>query len=117
MHLPFIADQESGQLPAAPAYNPERAAQLLDEAGWKLDGTTRKKDGEPLTLSVVTTKNSDFEKALGVLTKQWRELGITITTSIVDPADQSQNVAQDILQPRRYDVLLYHQTIGGDPDV
>ena len=26
-------------------------------------------------------------------------------------------MAQDILQPRNYDVLLYQLTIGGDPDV
>ena len=58
-----------------------------------------------------------FEKALDVLASQWRGLGITVTTSIVDPSDTSQNVAKDILQPRRFDVLLYQLTIGGDPDV
>lgn len=117
LYLPIIANQISGQLPDAPVYNPQRAAELLDQAGWTMDGTVRKKDGHPLTLSVVTTKNNDFEKALDTLSQQWRQLGITITTSIVDPSDPSQNVAQDILQPRRYDVLLYQLTVGGDPDV
>jgi len=65
----------------------------------------------------VTTKNPDFEKALDSLSSQWRSLGVTLTTNIVDPNDASQNVAQDILQPRHYDVLLYQLTIGGDPDV
>ena len=51
------------------------------------------------------------------MSEQWRSLGITITTNIVDPDDPSQNVAQNILQPRQYDVLLYQLTIGGDPDV
>lgn len=117
LHLPIIGSQLNGQLPEAPAYNTDRAAQLLNEAGWLLDGTTRKKDGRPLALTIVTTKNPDFEKALEVLSTQWRALGITVTTNIVDPSDPSQNVAQDILQPRRYDVLLYQLTIGGDPDV
>ena len=117
LYLPIIAANVDGELPGAPEYNVARAAQLLDEAGWKLDGTARKKDGQPLTLSIVTTKNSDFEKALDTLSSQWRKLGVTITTSIVDPSDPAQNVAQDILQPRRYDVLLYQLTIGGDPDV
>lgn len=117
LDLPFVSGQLTGSVPAAPVYDAGKAAQMLDEAGWKLEGSTRKKDGNALTLSVVTTKNSDFEKALQVLTKQWQELGVTITTSIVDPKDPAQNVAQDVLQARRFDVLLYQLTIGGDPDV
>ena len=34
-------------------YNPTRAAQLLDEAGWKLDGKVRKKDGRTLEINCV----------------------------------------------------------------
>lgn len=117
LYLPIIENQLSGELPPAPKFNPVQAGALLDEAGWKLDGSVRKKDGQPLTLNIVTTKNPDFEKALDVLSSQWRKLGITITTNIVDPEDPSQNVAQSILQPRQYDVLLYQLTIGGDPDV
>jgi peptide/nickel transport system substrate-binding protein len=117
LHLPIIPSQLSVQLPAAPQHTPQKAADLLEEAGWKLEGSTRTKDGEVLTLNIVTTKNPDFEKALEALSSQWRELGITITTNIVDPDDPSQNVAQTILQPRQYDVLLYQLTIGGDPDV
>ena len=117
LHLPFTNDQVTGKVPGPPKYNQAEATRLLDKAGWKIDGSTRKKDGVPLTLTLVTTKNPDFEKALEVLTKQWQELGITVTTSIVDPNDVSQNVAQEILRPRRFDVLLYQLTIGGDPDV
>jgi peptide/nickel transport system substrate-binding protein len=35
------------------AYDPARAQQLLDEAGWKLEGNVRMKDGRPLEMSVV----------------------------------------------------------------
>jgi peptide/nickel transport system substrate-binding protein len=34
-------------------YDPARSAALLDEAGWKLDGATRRKDGKPLTVNAV----------------------------------------------------------------
>lgn len=117
LHLPIIATQVTTDLPVAPGYDATRAAQLLDEAGWVFDGTVRKKDGQPLVLSVVTTKNSDFEKALQTISEQWVRLGVAVTTNIVDPNDPSQNVTQDILQPRQYDVLLYQLSIGGDPDV
>ncbi len=117
LNYPILPSQLTAELPAASAYNLDRASTLLDEAGWKREGELRKKDGRPLALTIVTTKNSDFEKALNELSKQWRALGVTITTTIVDPADPSQNVARDVLQPRQYDVLLYQLTIGGDPDV
>lgn len=117
LNYPILPSQLTADLPAAPAYSLDRAAALLDEAGWKRDGDLRKKEGRPLALTIVTTKNPDFEKALNELSKQWRALGVTITTTIVDPADPSQNVARDVLQPRQYDVLLYQLTIGGDPDV
>lgn len=117
LYLPFVSGQLFGDVPVKPAYDPARAAQLLNDAGWVLDGTVRKKDGQPLTLSVVTTKSSDFETALNVLVNQWRELGVTVTTTIVDPTDPTQNVSQDYLQKRNYDVLLYQLTIGGDPDI
>jgi peptide/nickel transport system substrate-binding protein len=35
------------------SFNPQRAATLLDSAGWKLDGPVRKKDGKPLEISFV----------------------------------------------------------------
>lgn len=117
LHLPFIDGQLTGDVPGAPAYNTSEAARLLDEAGWRLEGQSRTKDGQPLTLNMVTTKNPDYEKVLEVLAAQWRALGVSITTSIVDPSDASQNVVQEVFQPRRYDVLLYRLTIGGDPDV
>ncbi len=117
LDIPIIGSLLSGEVPAAPAYDANKASALLDQAGWKLEGSTRTKDGQALTLNIVTTKNPDFEAALDELSSQWRQLGVTITTNIVDPNDPSQNVAQDILQPRRYDVLLYQLTIGGDPDV
>jgi len=117
IHLPFITDQVTGDVPSEIVYNKAGAEKLLDQAGWTLNGNVRKKDGNLLRITVVTTKNSDFEKALTNMAEQWRKLGITVTTSIVDPTDPSQNVVQNILQPRAYDVLLYQLTIGGDPDV
>jgi len=115
--LPFINGQVRGDVPAAPVFDPIRAGALLDEAGWKIKNGTRVKDGQQLNLSVVTTKNSDLEKALQILQNQWRALGLTVTTNIVDPTDPVQNVSVSILQPRNYDVLINQLSIGGDPDV
>jgi peptide/nickel transport system substrate-binding protein len=117
LDLPIIGSLLSGDVPSAPNYDAAQAGALLDQAGWKIEGSVRRKDGQDLSLNIVTTKNPDFEKALDQLSEQWHKLGVTITTNIVDPDDPAQNVAQDILQPRHYDVLLYQLVIGGDPDV
>jgi peptide/nickel transport system substrate-binding protein len=117
LELPFIDRQLGEAAPKVPTYDPVLAKKKLDDAGWKLDGTTRKKDGVDLKLMVVTSKDSDFERVLETLVGQWRALGVVVDTQVVDPSDASQQVVQDILQPRNFDVLLYQLTIGADPDV
>ena len=62
-------------------------------------------------------KDSEFERVVEILSSQWRALGITIDVQVLDPTDVAQNVVQNILQPRNYDVLLYQLNIGADPDV
>jgi len=117
LHLPFVESQIDGNLPAAPKTDVEAAKKALDKAGWRMRDGARQKDGEKLAITIATTKNSQYEKALEALASQWRELGITINTNIVNTADPSANFVQNVLQPRSYDVLLYELAIGADPDV
>lgn len=118
LDLPYTDLQVSGNVPKAPSFNLNEARKLLDEAGWKLDdGGTRMKDGKELRLSVVTTKNDEYQKALETLLGQWRQLGISIDERVIDASDPTQNFVQATLQPRAYDVLIYQLMIGRDPDV
>lgn len=118
LDLPYTDLQVSGNVPKAPSFNLNEARKLLDEAGWKLDDSgTRMKDGKELRLSVVTTKNDEYQKALETLLGQWRQLGISIDERVIDASDPTQNFVQATLQPRAYDVLIYQLMIGRDPDV
>ncbi len=117
LYLPFISGQLTGDVPPAPTYDIQSARKILDDAGWKLDGRVRKKDGVALKLSIVTIKDSEFEAVLEALAGQWRDIGFDIVTQVADPSDVSQNFVQNFLQRRTYDVLLYQMTIGADPDV
>lgn len=117
LDLPFTNGQLVGDVPKVPTYDAALARTLLDNAGWKLEGTTRKKDGVELKLRVVSTKDSDYERVLENLSGQWRELGIVVDTVIIDPSDATQGFVQNILQQRNFDVLLYQLTIGADPDI
>lgn len=118
LDLPFVGGQlTGGDVPSAPAPNKERAAALLDEAGWVLADGVRQKDGEKLALTITTTKDSQYEKVMEGLALQWRDIGIAVTTNVIDPSAPGANFVQTVLQPRNYDVLLYELLIGADPDV
>lgn len=116
MDLPLTNRQLGSAAPHADAYDINRAATLLNETGWVLDGTVRKKDGKELVLSVVTVQGQN-EKVLESIVSQWRQIGVVATTSVYDPTDVTQRFVQDTLQARNYDVLIYPLSIGGDPDV
>jgi peptide/nickel transport system substrate-binding protein len=61
------------------AFDPAKAATLLDEAGWTLGkgGIRRNAAGEPLTLEIMTTAgNRTRELVEQVLQSQWKQLGI-----------------------------------------
>lgn len=115
---PFVTGQLTGSdIPKAPAFDAAKASELLDTAGWKLENNLRQKDGKKLALNVTTTKNDQYEKALDALAGQWRSLGITINTQVVDTTNSSTDFVQNILQKRNFDVLLSELHIGADPDV
>lgn len=118
LDLPFVNGQLTGDVPSAMGYNSDSAKKILDQNGWKLNaGGVREKAGKQLKLSVVTMKDSEFESVLEIISAQWRTLGVNIESHVLDPNDVTQNVVQNILQPRNYDVLLYQLNIGADPDV
>ena len=60
-------------------YDPARAAELLDEAGWRpgAGGLRRNADGMPLRIELMTTAgNRTRELVQQVAQGQWRQLGI-----------------------------------------
>ncbi|HSK39021.1 MAG TPA: peptide ABC transporter substrate-binding protein, partial [Arenibaculum sp.] len=62
-------------------YDPERAAALLEEAGWTPgpDGIRRNADGERLDLTLSTTAGNRMRELIQqVLQSQWRALGIDV---------------------------------------
>jgi nickel transport system substrate-binding protein len=60
-------------------YNPAKAAELLEEAGWKLSGKSREKNGKTLTLSLLYNSNSVTEKNIAeYLQSEYAKAGITL---------------------------------------
>lgn len=110
--LPEQIGYRSDLKPAA--HDLTKAGQLLDEAGWRLaPNGKRQKDGRDLIVKAVTVSGGDFSTVAGILTDEWSKLGITFETTIVKPDDIQQNY----IFPRNYDILIYEIAIGRDPDV
>jgi peptide/nickel transport system substrate-binding protein len=68
-------------------YDPGRARQLLDEAGWRLNPSTgvREKDGQRLAFSIVSIAGDvERQQIVQVAQRQWREVGAAVDVSLVD---------------------------------
>lgn len=62
----------------------EKAAQVLEDAGWVLDGDVRKKDGVELTLNYVAAVNSVRQKTQAVVQSALQSIGFKISIEQVD---------------------------------
>jgi peptide/nickel transport system substrate-binding protein len=95
-------------------YDPDRAAALLDEAGWRdSDGDgIRDREGSPLAF-VLLVEDDNLHRAIGEqLAAFWRAVGVDAQ---VTPVLLSGMVA-DFLAPRTFEAALTDWDQAGDPD-
>lgn len=128
-------------IPAA-LFDPAQAEKFLDAAGWKrvypdlgdegdnakivetrgsanlglpdADGTryTREKSSAKLELTLTTIQRQESITVAEALRDLWQRVGVTVNVNIVDAA----KIQKDVIKPRAYEVLLFGQIIGKDPD-
>ena len=81
-----------------------KAASLLDEAGWKLNTQgIREKDGKPLSLTLVTyPQRPDLVTLMQVMSSQLKKMGIDTKTEI------SENIGE-VGASKKFDIMLYAQ--------
>jgi peptide/nickel transport system substrate-binding protein len=85
-------------------YNPTRAAQLLDEAGWKLDGKVRKKDGRTLEINcvipaAVATSRQESELVQNML----GQVGVRLAINTVPTPD----FFEKYIRPGQFDFTVF----------
>jgi peptide/nickel transport system substrate-binding protein len=92
--------------------DPDRAATLLAEAGWQLEGESeRYRDGELLRLRLLVTNEGWRPVMAGAIIEQWQAVGITGELLIVEP-----DALHNSLAARDFDVALVDVDPPGDPD-
>ncbi|HYF64388.1 MAG TPA: peptide ABC transporter substrate-binding protein, partial [Herpetosiphonaceae bacterium] len=102
-------------------YDPERAGQLLDEAGWTLgaDGI-RAKDGRQMSkIQFYTTENNQSRQAVAqVIQENLKQVGIDIELNFVPgTAVLFANGEDGILSNHTFDLAMYGFTSSSDPNM
>jgi peptide/nickel transport system substrate-binding protein len=93
------------------SYDPDRAAQLLDQAGYKLKGDQRVgKDGKPLDLRILCHATDPNDKAIGKYLKEWwGKLGIGLKVDCRDDVSVPWYAGE-------YDLAFDGWSVNPDPD-
>lgn len=95
-------------------YNQQKAAQLLDEAGWKLanDGF-RYKNGQKLKFTLMTNKgNKAREDILQYTQQEWKAIGADVDVMVVEWA----SFIGSYINTRKFDAIVLGWSLSIDPD-
>ncbi len=70
------------------------------------------KNNNFLSLTITTADTPEYRRVGELITNMWRLLGIRASLQLIAP----RQIAREIIKPRAYDILLYGEIIGSDPD-
>ncbi len=96
-------------------YNPEKAKQLLAEAGWKdtnNDGILDK-DGRPFAFTLMTNQgNEERAKTAEIIQQDLRQIGIKVEIRILE----WQAFLHQFIDKKKFEAIILGWSLGRDPD-
>lgn len=96
------------------AYDPEKAKQMLDEAGWKVgaDGI-REKDGTKLSFTWIAYNDVAWPQHLQALAaEQWKAIGVEMKSELMD----FNTVADRVFTQGKFEMFNIGWSLSIDPD-
>jgi peptide/nickel transport system substrate-binding protein len=96
-------------------YNPEKAKQMLAEAGWKdEDGSgVLKKDGKPFEFTIITNQGNELRKnAATIIQSDLKKVGIKVKIRVIEWAAFLKN----FINKRNFEACLLGWTMSPDPN-
>ncbi len=116
--------------PGVPAYpyDPEQAAALLNEVGWRFprnsgevegqdagsiqtQGRMRQRDGNEMVFTLSVADDPLHRALAEEIVHQWRNLGIAASVQVIPPGE-----FHTVLAERRFQAILVDLEVPGDPD-
>jgi ABC-type transport system substrate-binding protein len=96
-------------------YDPEGAARLLAEAGWRRNAAgILEKDGKPLAFTLITNTGNEERRAIMVIAQNaWRRLGVKVDTLELEWAV----FIYQRVDKGDFDALVLGWSMGLDPDL
>ena len=70
------------------------------------------KEGKLLELSIVTVESEEYRKAAELIAGFWQSIGVKTNLVFYSARD----INREVLKERNYDILLYGEIVGSDPD-
>ncbi len=96
-------------------YSPEKARQLLAEAGWqdRDDDGILDKDGRKLAFTIVTNQGNDLRSKTGeIIQRRFKEVGVEVKLRIIEWA----TFLKEFINPGNFDATILGWTGGPEPD-
>ena len=96
-------------------YDPDKAKQLLAEAGWRdSDGDgILDKDGKSFSFTIVTNQGNDLRAKSGeIIQRRFRQIGVDVQLRIIEWA----TFLKEFINPGNFDATILGWTGGPEPD-
>ena len=112
--FPKQTDYYDPSVPPLP-YDPEGAARLLAEAGWKKNAAgILEKDGTPLAFTIITNSGNEERNAIMVIAQNaWRRLGVKVEALSLEWAV----FIRERVNKADFDAVVLGWAMGLDPDI
>jgi len=107
-----------------PSSTPEMASSTADKIQQEITDVVRgemnadqlfyrkDKNDKILSIAITTADTTEYNQAAESIAKMWRALGIQVGVRAIP----SRQLSREVLKPRDYQVLLYGEILGSDPD-
>jgi len=98
-----------------PAYSPERARELLREAGWSMGSDSIfSKDGRPFRFTLLVNQANDVRlKAAQIIKENLRRVGIDMNIKVLE----WQALLHEFIDKKRFEAVILGWALSRDPDI
>lgn len=101
-------------------FDVEKANQILDKAGWKIDAKTKvrqkkigkDKEATELAFNLATSDWPPLQESAQFLQESWSKIGAKVTIKILS----DEKLQKEVIKTRDFEALIFGEVLGAIPD-